>query len=165
MYVSNEDWQSVATDLMERSQLVILQVGETRGLQWELDRVDELKQPGEVILFTPFGLFRNTKRKESAYSAFHEWAPTCIPGEFPAEIGKASFLYFEPGTGWTAKTLTYKGVVDAAHPRSELLRKLARDRAFRPEPLIGLLGWLIIVPLLLMILALVAVLLLMFFNR
>ena len=66
MYVSNQDWQSVATDLMERSQLVVLQVGETRGLQWELDRVDELKRPDEVILFTPFGLYRNAKRKESA---------------------------------------------------------------------------------------------------
>jgi hypothetical protein len=145
MYVSNDDWQAVATDLMARSQLVVLQVGETRGVQWELDRVDEVKKPEQVLLFTPFGLTRDRSHRECEYAAFREWGRTCLPGEFPAEISNASFLYFEPEGGWKSRALTYKGDVAGSHPRAELLRKLARDKAFRPEPLIGLFGWILIV--------------------
>ena len=114
-----------------------------------------------MLLFIPFALLRRSHTRETKFAHFLEWGRQCLPGHLPEQLGKASFIYFEPGSDWTARTLAYRREALATHPHADLLRRLARDKAFRPQPLISLFVWILITILGLFVLLLLGFLFLM----
>lgn len=51
LYVADDDWQSIAGELMERARLVVIRAGNTPGLRWELERVRRKLHPEKVALW------------------------------------------------------------------------------------------------------------------
>lgn len=51
MYVSNDHWQAEVLELLERSRLVVLRVGASQGLMWEVETVMDRVPPEQVILY------------------------------------------------------------------------------------------------------------------
>jgi hypothetical protein len=142
MYVDNEVWQEVVEDLTSKAQLVILQAGETQGLQWELRKVGNTINPERVLLFVPFALKR--RDREEVYGRFRAWAQTCFPGPLPERIGKVFFLYFEcapfpccplrrAAVSWITHALQGPSTLALNHPLHSTLAQLARDKAFNPR--------------------------------
>lgn len=138
MYVVDEYWQELIFDFMRRSQMVVLQVGETMGLQWELKTVTEQLKPEQVLLFVPRpvrgGWFRTTRlraERHQFYHAFYDWASPAVGGGLPDSIGDGYFLYFEPGEKWIARVLEFRSP-PKEHPNIEILTRLSRDKAFKP---------------------------------
>jgi hypothetical protein len=53
LYLADEEWQSVVSDFMNRSSLVILVAGKGRGLQWELTECIRVVGYEKLILLIP----------------------------------------------------------------------------------------------------------------
>ena len=54
MYVGDDDWQIVVSDLLRRPDaLAVLQAGETQGLRWELSRIGSDLKPDQVHRLSP----------------------------------------------------------------------------------------------------------------
>jgi hypothetical protein len=147
MYVRDEDWQAVVLDLMAKSRLILLQVGETAGLRWEMVQIGKCMEAGQVLIFLPFHPIRDRRwsRRVIAYRAARDAIERCLPAELPKSIGAACFLYFTPATDgptslpWTAHPLVRGGAIPADHPLRPVLLRLAREFAFRrPRPLGGI---------------------------
>jgi hypothetical protein len=147
MYVSDNDWQQVVGDFLEKTQLVVLQVAESPGLIWEMEAVGRRMEAERVLLFLPFDPRRDwrKKRRHEAYQVMRKLAESALPTELPESIGDSCFLYFTtapPGSEsprWVAHVLERWLPVVEAHPYSALLRCFARSRAFRRP---GKIGWL-----------------------
>ncbi len=131
LYVSDAHWRDVVTDLLGRAGLVLFQVGETPNLRWELDQVKQRVRPERALIFLPYGLSRSRRKRQVDRRAFLDWAGDALAGLQPEELDNARFLYFDPDGSWTARTLSIPTAVSSEHPLSDLLRRLARDRAFR----------------------------------
>ena len=76
MYVGNDDWREVVGDLALRSQLVVIQAGESAGLRWELQMAVQRLHPERMLLFIPFALQEKSPREqERGYQeAREQWA-------------------------------------------------------------------------------------------
>ena len=83
-YVNDDQWQNVIAQEMALASLVVLRVGETEGLSWEVRTVTERVKPERLVLLVP----ANPKR----YERFREMAQECFPCGLP--------MY----SGWTTKT-------------------------------------------------------------
>jgi hypothetical protein len=53
LYVGNDGWREKVRDLMSRARLVVLRIGETEGLWWELREAREVLGPQQLILCVP----------------------------------------------------------------------------------------------------------------
>ena len=131
MYVSHEDWQLVANDLISHAQAVVLQAGETPGLQWEMQTVRECLRPEQVLLFVPFRLTGSKKRREAQWARFYDWGKRIIP-DLPKVIGTACFLYCVSDPPWTAHVFFPK-TPPINHPLTPMLVQLGNDSAFKPR--------------------------------
>lgn len=140
MYVGDADWKETIGHLLAKSGLVILQAGLSPGLRWEFETVARMKKPEDVLLFVPFRLRRSRKRREADYAAFRAWASESLPAELPATIGDSFFITFrDEGGRWAASAAEYKRGSGPdgrtlEHPRSHLLTRLVRARAFNRRP-------------------------------
>ena len=100
MYVGDDDWQAVVSHLLNRPDtLAVLQAGETQGLRWELSRIGCDLKPDQVLLFLPFGLWSNRRRREKQYDAFRAWAEECLPVALPDRLDGSCFIYFTGANG------------------------------------------------------------------
>ena len=54
LYIPSQDWQPKILELIKRARLVVLAVGETDGVLWELRQSFKLLAPEKLILFLPF---------------------------------------------------------------------------------------------------------------
>jgi hypothetical protein len=101
-YVSDDQWQDAIAQEMARAALVVLRVGETEGLSWEVRTATEQVRPERLVLLIP----ANPKR----YERFREMTQEYFPGGLPKCSGwttKGSFgslkglIYFE--SDWTPR--------------------------------------------------------------
>jgi hypothetical protein len=83
-YVNDDQWQDVIAQEMARAALVVLRVGDTEGLSWEVLTATQQVKPERLVLLVP----ANAKR----YESFREMAQE----HFPCELPRCS--------GWTTKT-------------------------------------------------------------
>ena len=84
MYVSDDDWQDVVLELLDRrGSIAVLQAGETEGLRRELSQIGQGLAPEQVLLVLPFGLWDKRKPSEEKYRTF-------CPG--PSNACRPSFL-------------------------------------------------------------------------
>jgi hypothetical protein len=91
LYVDNDHWQQVATELVSIAKLVVLRVGQTRGFLWELRHVVEQCDPRKVVVFLP------ATDRGALYGYLREQAAEILPSPLPPDPGNAPFLAFGPG--------------------------------------------------------------------
>jgi hypothetical protein len=103
VYVEDDVWQQRVQELMENAAVVLLTVGDSGGLQWELEQAVALAGPERLLLFVPFGSSPDQRAqasaRQSAYDAFRLWAQNVLPRGLPAQIGDSCFIYF--AKDWT----------------------------------------------------------------
>ena len=109
-YVNDDQWQDVIAQEMARAALVVLRVGETEGLSWEVRTATQQVKPERLVLL----ISPNPKR----YERFREMTQEYFPGGLPGCSGwttKTSFgslkglIYFD--ADWTPR------LVELAVPR------------------------------------------------
>ncbi len=114
LYVDNDHWQQVATELVSVAKLVVLRVGQTRGFLWELRHVVERCDPRKVVVFLP------ATDRGALYGYLREQAAAILPSPLPPDPGNALFLAFGPG--WEPRFIGA-----AANPFFGLCRRLFRS--------------------------------------
>jgi hypothetical protein len=127
MYVSDEDWQAVVSDLLAwPGSMAFLQAGETAGLRWELQTAGETLRPDQLLIFLPFAFEVSDRKRESQYAGFRSWASECLPAvAFPDRFPlKTRFFYFQHQAAWEIERLQRTSKVSRKHPLAEVLLDL-----------------------------------------
>jgi len=104
MYVDG-DWQTTVTGMIARAQLVVLRVGATNSLLWEVGYLKREVQPERLLLVIP----RGRKNYEEFRAMAQRFFPRPLP-EYPMWRTSRSrikgLICFE--RDWTARFLTFK---------------------------------------------------------
>jgi hypothetical protein len=75
----DDHWHEVVSDLLDRSQLVIIRAAASPGLQWELEQVARRVSPDRVVLFLPFRRSDWQRRYEEFAVIFDRTFPVPLP--------------------------------------------------------------------------------------
>lgn len=90
MYVTNEEWQDVVLDYLDRSQLVVLQPNRTEGVWWEIEKSVELVVPERL-----FYCMMNFRNRQNDYENFRIRFEALRAGiTLPRFIGNSDSIYF-----------------------------------------------------------------------
>jgi hypothetical protein len=93
LYVADADWQKTVLDLMDRSQLVILQPAKTEGIWWEIEQTLTRVGPERTLV-----CMVNFKNRQNDYEDFRLRAEATSRHSLPRSVGNSdapTFLYFE----------------------------------------------------------------------
>jgi hypothetical protein len=137
LYPDNADWQQAAMNLTGTAGTIVLHVGDSPSLAWEVEHVVGLGQPERMILSLATGLdgaegiivsaLEGTKRYDTFRDKLGHWFPQGLP----ADIGSSRFLYFE--ADWTPRAYVrsdlrhlYARSSDAGRQRTLVLGQLGR---------------------------------------
>jgi hypothetical protein len=123
LYVQDAHWQALVSDLVSRSSLIVLRVGSSPGLQWELADCVARIPPRRLVLFVQGD---TAQKKESVWSQFRGWANLLLPFPLPKEIGDSWLVCF--GDDWSPCLITRQ--VARRHRHDGTL--LADDHCLRP---------------------------------
>ena len=85
VYVPDEAWQAQVKDWLGRSQLVVLRVGHTAGLVWELSEVVKRNHCENLLLHIP---------SAAEYKGFRAWAKGVLPKPLPSDW-RGDFMAFD----------------------------------------------------------------------
>lgn len=104
IYSENSLWQEKVINFLAKAQLVVIHIGLSEGLLWELKQVVHRKRPQQAILCIPAG--KNTPKYavEQQYQKFRKQTSALFPRPLPQKIGNALFVYFDKE--WNPKLLT-----------------------------------------------------------
>lgn len=91
LYVSDADWQQTVLDLIDRSAAVILEAGDSKGLQWEIEEVTTTCDPEKLLIILP--------RRESEYRSFCLSVQHIFPRALPDEPPESRLLMFDEAWG------------------------------------------------------------------
>jgi hypothetical protein len=131
LYLGDEHWQAVVSDLLARCQFVVLHAGGTAGLQWEMDAVRLLLPPDRVVVFVPPAAWFWRFGRNRAYQRQREQLEAGLRCHLPERIGRACLLCFQPGEVWEGRLLRKPCDVDSAHPLRQPLLRLVKDKKLR----------------------------------
>jgi hypothetical protein len=109
-YVGDDRWQATVGQLLARTRFVVMRMGETPGLRWELSQCVRDLAPEQLVLWLPNVQFANKqmrRRRVERYEAFRAWASGILPRGLPAEIGDARFIGFD--TDWVPRVVAVAG--------------------------------------------------------
>lgn len=131
IYVQNEDWQQAVTYFMRRSAVVVVVVGKSPGVWWEIEQAIQNVEPERLLIFLPYvdEAERNpsfwkrfylsmrqqtTTRKtrprleagrQERYRIFRERAESILPCRLPETIGRSQFIAFDANwSPWLLET-------------------------------------------------------------
>jgi len=90
LYVSEDQWQHVVANLVERARVVLLQAGTTPGVLWELDLVCDVVDPRKLVLIIP-----NPAARPDAYRHAREATLAILPTALPDTDASANFVLFD----------------------------------------------------------------------
>ena len=68
MYASNDEWQDVVQEQMQKARLVIVRAGRGQGLLWELQKAQQLVEPGKLLILV-LGMGKSKYRNFSKEAA------------------------------------------------------------------------------------------------
>ena len=86
-YVSDDEWQKVVSEFLQNSSAVVMEVGYTNGLKWEMLQLVSHIDPKKVLFVLP--------ESQIEYEMFTEWASKIFPRNFPEEIGSSRLMMFK----------------------------------------------------------------------
>jgi hypothetical protein len=87
LYVSGSEWQKVAVQLMEQSQLIVIRAGTTAGILWELGRARQSVDSSRIAIYIP---------PNANYSTFRPKAEEQLKLELPANLHEHRLIVFNP---------------------------------------------------------------------
>ncbi len=122
LYVTDEDWQTIAQRLMASARLVVIRAGNTPGLRWELARARNELSAEKVALWFP------AKFKGVAYTGLRESVREALKVELP-EICPKGFVTFD--SGWQPRPAK----PEIGIPNDEPARPIPMDLGHDVEPL------------------------------
>ena len=97
-YVAGDQWQEHVINLISRAQLVVIQIGISEGLTWELTQVVRLVRPDQLLV-CPGPKVRAGADTELRYRQFREQLGPLFPKGLPNEPPEDAFIGFDPD--WT----------------------------------------------------------------
>jgi hypothetical protein len=129
LYVSNEEWQNAVLYMMERAIIVIITVGRTQSLRWEVQNSFERLGADRLLFFFPYSLpeaihksywrtlffsdplwgYRKRKKyypemeeeRQSRYRTFRSNFQSTLEHPLPEELGSSQFLHFDKQGGFS----------------------------------------------------------------
>jgi hypothetical protein len=95
MYVGNDEWQKVVHELMDESQIVLLQPAATEGIWWEVGQSIQRVAPERLVF-----CMVNYRRRQNDYESFRERLKSLLPpgASVPKAVGchpAIAFLRFD----------------------------------------------------------------------
>ena len=141
IYVGQEgDWQQMVSMLASKASYVILQIGHSDGLMWEVQYIVNHVRPEQLILCLPnekikitrlSGPKKREQKRQQIYEGFRVKTQEFFPKPLPLDIGRAMFIYFDQD--WNAQVSLF---------RSEpLFSKNSKKTQFN-DPKLEALNWL-----------------------
>jgi hypothetical protein len=113
LYVAHGDWKRAVEELMVRAKLVVIQIGNSEGILWEVERSLKSLPPSKILLFFPNryrrpgfimkSLFESRLDSQERYEHVRPVLEKLIGRPVPPDIGEAPFLYFEHD--WTPRVV------------------------------------------------------------
>lgn len=101
LYVSHDTWKQTVLTLMQQSQLVILRIGLTEGILWELKNSIKELDSNQFVIWLVQG--ENEPKDQSNILAqhLHKNSTDIFPQTIPLEICQNEFIYFK--NNWEPK--------------------------------------------------------------
>lgn len=137
-YVEEDRWKKRVTELAAKSRLVVMQIGTSDGLIWELGRLVNRFKPEKLILAVPqrtrgwrrFIRIGLERKRQKTYRVFRQKTVSVFPQPLPERIGRSQFIYFE--SKWRPRL--------SKPPKPRLFPRIRK----KPEPRseVGILNWL-----------------------
>ncbi len=96
--VSDEQWKAKVTEWVSRAQLIVLRVGFTKGVEWEVAHIVENAPPEKLVLLLPFtpatgyDTFRERMREH-----FNQDLPEIKRRKWTPPLSVCGLLYFSSG--------------------------------------------------------------------
>ena len=134
IYLDDAKWKSTVSQLLARSQLVVLHAGESASVLWELGEILKTVDPLRVIISLP-DRWDGPVAETARYDAFRDRTAHLFPRPLPAASAEARFIYFD--RNWNPFVLVpvkqqrlavarpYKSVAEATLARA--LERLHRE--------------------------------------
>lgn len=94
MYLNDESWQNDVGTLAENAALIVLHLGVSEGILWELQTVLTFVKPQQIILSLPMNR-RGTALDVETYNEVCEMISTILSLPSPDNVGKARFICFD----------------------------------------------------------------------
>jgi hypothetical protein len=114
-YVDDLNWKQKVTELMQRAAMIVVIVGGTEGLAWEVDAIVRLGLASKLVLLLPPVRLQelDVRWRSLASHAIHEIAPLQI------DFTRARAVFFPKGSGAVIfgrkrNDWTYEAVLDEA---------------------------------------------------
>ena len=122
IYVEDEKWKDVVTDLMCRSKVVVIRVSDTKGLLWEINQAMSRVPPEKLVLVVAC--------KKKQYNSFKEKAERLCSLKLPdyrgwrKNVGSLrGFIYFTPDWNSHFVRIKYNYLrISATEPLVPLIR-------------------------------------------
>jgi len=92
LYIGDDEWQETVSELVDRAVLIVLRIGGTGGLFWEVERLAHKVDPKRVLFYEPRAFSVNV---EDAYESFKKAADKILPHPLPDNLGTAKFIAFD----------------------------------------------------------------------
>lgn len=107
MYVADDEWQAVISELFGESRLIIMRMGKTPGLRWELKQLRLHIDPCKLLFILP--------HKPADYEAFRQWANKELPKPMPEAMPTSRFMVLDDD--WNPRELEWRNwLLDTLEP-------------------------------------------------
>jgi hypothetical protein len=96
-YVDNDTWQDKVVQYIDKSQLIILRIGFSEGVIWELSKLFSQSDLSKLILLIPFkDDYKNTRQEMwDLFTQKLKYSLGNLVPTLPAKIGESSLIYFD----------------------------------------------------------------------
>jgi hypothetical protein len=141
IYVGQEgDWQQMVSTLARQASYVLLQIGSSDGLMWEVQYIVNHVRPEQLILCLPnqklkisrlSGPKKREQRRRQIYQEFRMKTEEFFPQPLPSDLSRAMFIYFDQD--WHAKLSLF---------RSEPIFQINSRQTQLIDPKLEALNWL-----------------------
>lgn len=100
-YVDDSEWKDQILDWIERSSLIVIQIGATRSLEWEIAQATKLKNSSELLIYLPgpdssFMASISSRWRNARYKEFKEAVAGDLDLPDSSLLKQTRFIWFNP---------------------------------------------------------------------
>jgi len=110
-YLEQSNWKETVSQQAINSQLVILCIGESEGVLWEVQECLKNLKPNQLVLALPYPgrkaflrLRRAEEKRQETYETFRRKTASIFPHSLPSDIRRTQFIYFDDK--WTPQKMS-----------------------------------------------------------
>lgn len=130
MYIDDQEWQTTVQDLMSRARIVVIRVGHTNNIWWEIETAVKYVKPERILFLLPFegSSTFSLRNVVDDYGRFQQKIEKHIPCKLPAysaskllEGSLTGILFFE--SDWTPEIIAFDSMIGGHLSAKALLKK------------------------------------------